>query len=140
MGLYAGFLLAAIALFPCSWVGAIAARTCGTGTGAGTDPTYQWTVNDWRYDGPDPKQKDTTAIVRTTLTPGGTRTLFTCFSQWPDAWGGLSENGTALVWNDCVWTGPGDTSDVTVSFAMDWKTRTVYVSHTFVCSDAARRG
>ncbi|KAH8879371.1 hypothetical protein GQ53DRAFT_705965 [Thozetella sp. PMI_491] len=78
--------------------------------------------------------------MRATLSPGSTRTFFTCFAQWPEAWGGRIDGNGSLVWNDCTWTGPSDTNDLIVSFAMDWKSRTVAAAHTYACSETARQG
>ncbi len=118
-----------------------AARQCGSGSNS-SSATYSWAVTDWRYYGPDPTHpKDTYGTVGGYLTPGTTRTLYSCFSQWPEPWGGRfgGYNGS-LIWNDCRWTGPGETAEETVSFAMDLVSQTVYMSHTFKCSDISRQG
>jgi hypothetical protein len=56
------------------------------------------------------------------------------------AWGGYFEGGSNLVWGDCLWTGPGRNTDDTVSFAMDWKNRTIHMAHAFTCDDAPSKG
>ncbi|XXH00581.1 hypothetical protein Hte_006929 [Hypoxylon texense] len=114
--------------------GATAARVCGTNSSS----TYQWTVGDARYDGADPSVENSAATVSFSIMPGGGSgysTFFECMGEWPEAWGGYYEGGEKLIWGDCIWAGNGPNSDTTVSFALDWKNRTMYVSHTFACSD-----
>ncbi|KAK3320302.1 hypothetical protein B0T19DRAFT_285510 [Cercophora scortea] len=109
-----------------------AARVCGTGTG-----TFQYRLLDLRYDSPDPSKKNGLSTVAASL---GTSTtpLYECVVQWPEAWAGWYEggsNGTNIIWSDCIWTGAGAGADTTVSLAVDWKKKSVYVAHTFACSD-----
>ncbi|KAI1772821.1 hypothetical protein F4818DRAFT_125659 [Hypoxylon cercidicola] len=114
--------------------GAIAARVCGTNSSS----TYPWTVGDGRYDGADPSVVNGTATVAFSIMPSagsGYSTFFECMGEWPEAWGGYFEGGDKLIWGDCIWAGNGPNSDATVSFALDWKNRTMYLSHTFACSD-----
>jgi len=108
-----------------------AARGCGA---AGASPTYRWSVRDFRYDGGSGAGDDATVSV--VLSPS--TNLHSCLGSWPEASGGRSDG--RLIWNDCIWTGPGATQEYTVSFAVDWKTKTGYVAHTYQCSDAAHRG
>ncbi|KAI1762691.1 hypothetical protein GGR53DRAFT_532229 [Hypoxylon sp. FL1150] len=114
--------------------GATAARVCG----ANSSSTYQWTVGDARYDGADPSVASSTSTVAFSIVPGtgtGYATFFECMGEWPEAWGGWYEGGDKLIWGDCIWAGNGPNSDTTVSFALDWKNRTMYLSHTYACSD-----
>src|SRR5512142_985252 len=108
-----------------------AARNCGAATAS---PTYRWSVRDFRYDpGGSPDADSTVSVV---LSPG--TNLHSCLGSWPESSGGLS--GGHLIWNDCIWTGPSDTQEYTVSFSVDWKNKTGYAAHTYKCSDTARRG
>ncbi len=113
--------------------GANAVRVCGTSAAA--SPTYQWKVGDLRYDGADPSKGNGFATVAASIVPGGVNTLFECVAEWPESWAGWYEGGSNIVWSDCIWTGSGPALDKTVSFAMDWENRTMYLSHTFGCSD-----
>ena len=121
------FLTGALSLLS----GATAARNCGA---AGASPTYRWSVRDFRYDAPATANDD--ASVSVVLSPS--TNLHSCLGSWPEASAGRSEG--RLIWSDCIWTGPSDTQEYTVSFALDWKTKMAYVAHTYQCSDAARKG
>ncbi|GAB1312826.1 Ig-like domain-containing protein [Madurella fahalii] len=115
----------ATALFPAA---ANAARPCG---GAGS---YQYPMGDVRYDSPDPNKGNGLATIAASL---GRSPLYECVAQWPESWAGWYEGGTNLIWADCIWTGAGLGQDESVSFAVDWKTKTMYLSHVFDCSDQA---
>lgn len=114
---------------------ASASRVCGNSNGTST---YQWRVSDARYDGADPTNVGGSAIVAVSVVPtkGSYGTFFECVASWPEAWQGWADGGDNIIWSDCIWAGNGFTDDTTVSFAMDWANRTMYVSHTFACSDA----
>ncbi|KAI2465374.1 hypothetical protein F4781DRAFT_438848 [Annulohypoxylon bovei var. microspora] len=109
-------------------------RVCGSSNNASS--TYEWHVGAGRYDGPGPGQSDGTATVALSIVPGtsATGTFFECVAEWPGSWAGWYEGGN-IVWSDCIWAGNGQTYDTAVSFAMDWKNHTMYISHTFACSD-----
>lgn len=127
-------LLATIAaLVLSSWAGA--ARVCGSNT---TTSTYQWRVSDARYDSADPSDSGGPGTVAVSIVPnnGSYGVFFECVAAWPDAWKGWHDGGDNIIWSDCIWAGNGFTDDTTVSFAMDWASRTMYVSHTFACSDS----
>lgn len=114
-----------------------AARSCA-------NSTSPWTLSDFRYQGPDPTTRGSgpDAVVSAYLSPGRGNTLYSCIAQWPESWNGRvngSENG-ALIWADCYWTGPGDNAEDSVSFAVDWKTKTFYMANSFTCSDAEMKG
>jgi hypothetical protein len=111
--------------------GANAARVC-------SNATYPWRIGDMRFDGADPSKGDGHATVAASIAPttaaaGGT--LFECVSSWPESWAGWYQGGSNIIWSDCIWTGNGPRSDKTVSFALDWKNRTMYLTHTFDCSN-----
>ncbi|KAI1342159.1 hypothetical protein F5Y15DRAFT_430592 [Xylariaceae sp. FL0016] len=108
-----------------------AARVCDSTTAA---PTYQWRITDARFDGADPAQPNGTAIFAASIVPGATSTFFECVAEWPEAWDGWYGDGN-IIWSDCIWSGAGPTNDTSVSFALDWKNRTMYLSHSFSCSD-----
>ncbi|KAI1486188.1 hypothetical protein F5X96DRAFT_261195 [Biscogniauxia mediterranea] len=113
---------------------AAASRECGDST---TEPsTYLWRVGDARYDGADPSQGNEKATLAVSIVPGNSTyaTFFECVAEWPEPWAGWYEDGS-IIWSDCIWAGNGPTYDTTVSFAVDWKTREMYISHTFDCSD-----
>ncbi|KAI2607819.1 hypothetical protein GGR54DRAFT_652070 [Hypoxylon sp. NC1633] len=114
--------------------GVNADRECGSN--ANISLTYPWSVGAARYDGAEPGQKDGFATVAVSIVPGtrATGTFFECVAEWPESWAGWYEDGN-IVWSDCIWAGNGPTYDTAVSFAMDWKNRTMYMSHTFACSD-----
>ena len=114
--------------------GAVAARICGSGP---TASTYQWRVSDARYDGADSDDDGGPATVAVSIVPTNRTygTFFECVASWPGAWEGWHHGGDDIIWSDCIWAGNGFTDDTTVSFAMDWPKRTMYVSHTFACSD-----
>ncbi|KAK3368477.1 hypothetical protein B0H63DRAFT_534716 [Podospora didyma] len=108
-----------------------AARVCGT---TGTAPTFQYRLLEVRYDGPDPDKANGLSTIAVSL---GTSTtpLYECVAQWPEAWAGWYEGGGNIIWADCIGTGAGTGADKTVSFAVDWKTKNLHLSHTFACSD-----
>lgn len=108
--------------------GAHAARPC-SGTGS-----FQYPMGDVRYDGPDPSKGNDIATIAASL---GRSPLYECVAQWPESWAGWheSEGGSRLIWADCIWTGAGLGQDESVSFAVDWKTKTMYLAHVFDCSD-----
>jgi hypothetical protein len=116
---------AATALFPS---GARAARSCDNATG-----TFQTRLGDVRYDGPDPSKANGLATIAASLQGSG-QPLYECVGQWPEAWAGWYQGGSNLIWSDCIFTGAGNRPDDTVSFAVDWKSKTMYLAHTFACS------
>lgn len=131
-----GFLAArrsaAAAALAVLWLspGAAAARSCAT-----EDSAFPWRVSDGRYDG---DSGSGTATVAVSIIPGTASygTFFECVASWPEAWGGWYEGeGDNIIWSDCIWAGNGGTDDTTVSFATDWANKTMYISHTFTCSD-----
>ncbi|KAI1424332.1 hypothetical protein F5Y12DRAFT_715478 [Xylaria sp. FL1777] len=97
--------------------------------------SYLWRVSDARFDGADPSISDGKAVVAVSIIPNGTNTFFECVAEWPESWAGWSAADGNIIWSDCIWSGAGPTLDTTVSFALDWKTHTMYFSHTFSCSD-----
>ncbi|KAI0418794.1 heterokaryon incompatibility protein-domain-containing protein [Xylaria grammica] len=109
---------------------ASADRACSSGV----SPSYLWRVSDARFDGSDPSISNGKATVAVSIIPNTTNTFFECVAQWPESWAGWlpAEN---IIWSDCIWSGAGPTLDTAVAFALDWKTRTMYLSHTFSCSD-----
>ncbi|KAI1505990.1 hypothetical protein F5X99DRAFT_427863 [Biscogniauxia marginata] len=114
--------------------GAYAARACGNSTTESS--TYLWRVGDARYDGADTSQSNGSATVAVSIVPGNNTyaTFFECVAEWPEPWSGWYEDKN-IVWSDCIWAGNGPTYDTTVAFAMDWKNHTIYIAHTFDCSD-----
>ncbi|KAK0621702.1 hypothetical protein B0T17DRAFT_300502 [Bombardia bombarda] len=105
-------------------------RVCGS-----TPGTYQTRLIDLRWDGADPSKGNQFATFAASLGNGATP-LYECNSQWPEAWAGWYEGGnSSIIWSDCIWTGAGSGPDKTVSFALDWRTKIMYMSHTFACSD-----
>jgi hypothetical protein len=121
------FATAATALFS---LGAHAARACG-----GSNGTFAIRLGDVRYDGPDPSKNNGISTFAATLQSNGGSPLHECVGQWPEAWAGWFEGGSNPIWGDCIYTGAGLSPDETVSFALDWKTKTMFVAHTFACSD-----
>ncbi len=116
-------------------MGATASRSC-------PEPLLPiaWVISEWTYDAPDPTapgRAATDAAVGLYLTTG--RTDFSCFGSWPDGWDGWAERGETLIWYACD-VNRGRKDDETVSFAMDWKTRTIHTAHAYTCSDGPRRG
>jgi hypothetical protein len=113
--------------------GANAARVC-KGDASGSLPNYQLRIGDLRYDGDNPGSKvpfgTVAANLMYTTTP-----LYECVAQWPVSWAGYYEGGSSIIWSDCIYTGAGPGQDNTVSFAMDWKKKTFYLTHSFACSD-----
>lgn len=121
------FATAATLLLP---PGARASRPC-------SDPseTFQYRLGDVRYDGPDPSKDNGLSTIAASLQSSTQTPLYECVAQWPEEWAGWYEGGNNPVWGDCIWTGAGAGQDDTVSFAVDWKTKTLYVALTFSCSD-----
>ncbi|KAI2631580.1 hypothetical protein GGS26DRAFT_100816 [Hypomontagnella submonticulosa] len=114
--------------------GGDAARAC---TSSSTTPsTYQWHLGAARYDGAEPGESNGPATVALSIVPGTSTmgTFFECVAEWPESWEGFYEDGN-IIWSDCIWAGNGQTYDTAVAFAMDWKNRTLYISHTYDCSD-----
>ncbi|KAK4150821.1 hypothetical protein C8A00DRAFT_17694 [Chaetomidium leptoderma] len=110
--------------------GANAARQC-----AGSSGGFQHHLGDVRYDSPDPNKVNGLSTIAASLLSGGRTPLYECVGQWPEEWQGWYEGGSNLIWADCIYTGAGLGDDETVSFAVDWKSKTMYLSHTFACSD-----
>ncbi|KAK1761696.1 hypothetical protein QBC33DRAFT_462861 [Phialemonium atrogriseum] len=108
-----------------------AARACGNEP---KPSTYQWRINAVRYDGADPSSGSGDATVAVSISPNSS-TLFECVAEWPEEWAGWYEGGSNIIWSDCIWTGNGPRNDNTVSFATDWKNKTMYLTHSFDCSD-----
>lgn len=127
-------LFAAIAALALSST-AIAARVCGS---SNATTTYAWRVSDARYDSGVSNDGGRPATVAVSIVPTNRTygTFFECVASWPAAWKGWSDGGDNIIWSDCIWAGNGFTDDTTVSFALDWTNKTMYVSHTFACSDA----
>jgi hypothetical protein len=111
--------------------GAHAARPCDSTDGG----TFQYPLGDVRYDGPDPAQDNNLSTIAATLRGSTGTPLYECVGQWPEAWAGWYEGGSSPIWADCIYTGAGLGPDNTVSFAVDWKTKTMYLAHGFTCSD-----
>lgn len=109
----------------------LAARNCAT-----TTTTFQYRILEARYDGPDPTKANNLSTIAVSL---GTSTtpLYECVAQWPEDWAGWYEGGSNIIWSDCIWTGAGSGADKTVSLAVDWKTKNLYLTHTFDCSNQA---
>jgi hypothetical protein len=112
-------------------LGATAARPCGGSSGG----QFQYRLGDVRYDGPDPSKNNDLATIAASLQSSSQTPLYECVGQWPEAWAGWYEGGSNLVWGDCIFTGAGTGQDETVSFAVDWENKTMYLAHTFTCSD-----
>ncbi|KAL7624105.1 hypothetical protein AAE478_005662 [Parahypoxylon ruwenzoriense] len=112
--------------------GANAARACGNAAEA----SYQWRLGAARYDGADPGRSDGSATVAISIVPGNRTmgTFFECVAEWPESWAGWYEDGN-IIWSDCIWAGNGPAYDTAVAFAFDQKNQTMYISHTFDCSD-----
>ncbi|KAI8946150.1 hypothetical protein F4801DRAFT_79975 [Xylaria longipes] len=98
-------------------------------------PSYLWRVSDARFDGADPNVSDGKAVVAVSIIPNTTNTFFECVAEWPESWAGWSPVDGNIIWSDCMWSGAGPTLDTAVAFSLDWKNRTMYLSHTFSCSD-----
>ncbi|KAK3303752.1 uncharacterized protein B0T15DRAFT_577029 [Chaetomium strumarium] len=108
--------------------GAYAARPCAGSSGG----SFQYPLGELRYDSPDPTKADGLSTIAASL---GRTPLHECVAQWPESWAGWYEGGSKLIWADCIFTGAAFTQDETVSFAVDWKNKTMYLAHTFACSD-----
>ena len=113
--------------------GAKAARVCGNDTAAPT--TYTWRIGEAKYDGPKPSSQNGLGTVAISITSSPSRAVFECITQWPESWAGWYEGGSNIVWGDCIWTASGPMYDKTISFAVDWKNGTMYLSHTFPCTN-----
>ncbi|KAI0206572.1 hypothetical protein F4808DRAFT_466587 [Astrocystis sublimbata] len=98
-------------------------------------PSYLWRVGDARFDGAAPDAEGGKAVVAVSIIPGTTNSFFECVAEWPESWAGWSPEDGNIIWGDCIWSGAGPTYDTAVAFAVDWKNRTMYLSHTFPCSD-----
>ncbi|KAL1838406.1 hypothetical protein VTJ49DRAFT_2690 [Mycothermus thermophilus] len=110
--------------------GAWAARPC-----TGETVNFEYRLGDVRYDGPDPSKNNGLATIAASLQTSTGTPVFECVAQWPEQWAGWFEGDNKPVWADCIFTGAADAQDDTVSFAVDWKTKTIYLVHTFGCSD-----
>ncbi|KAI0903329.1 hypothetical protein F4823DRAFT_299681 [Ustulina deusta] len=110
---------------------ATADRECSSNVSS----SYLWRVSDARFDGADPSVSDGRAVVAVSIIPSTTSTFFECVAEWPESWAGWSPVDGNIIWSDCIWSGAGPTLDTAVAFALDWKNRTMYLSHTFSCSD-----
>ena len=88
-----------------------------------------------RYEGADPAKASGLAIIGVSIVPQPRGTFFECVGQWPEKWNGWFEGGSDIIWSDCINTGAAGTTDRTVSMGLDWKTKTMYLTHTFQCSD-----
>lgn len=119
---------AAVVLSPS---GAYAARSCDGSTAA----SFQYRLGDVRYDSPDPSKANGLATIAASLQSTSQTPLYECVGQWPESWAGWYDGGSSLIWGDCIWTGAGAGQDETVSFAVDWKSKTMYLAHTFACSN-----
>lgn len=113
--------------------GVLAARTCSNET---TAATVQWRQGDVSFDGAEPNSKTGFATIAISVQPEGRGAVYECVAQWPESWQGYVADSSAPLWSDCVWTGSGPTLDTTTSFAVDWKTKTLYFSHSYGCSSA----
>ncbi|KAK0702191.1 hypothetical protein B0H67DRAFT_455401, partial [Lasiosphaeris hirsuta] len=102
--------------------------------GNGTTTSFQYRVVDARYDSADPSRKGSLATIAASL-GNSASPLYECVAQWPESWAGWYEGGHDIIWSDCIWNGAGSGQDKTVSFAVDWKKKVMYLSHTFACSD-----
>ncbi|KAL2143414.1 hypothetical protein VTI28DRAFT_10468 [Corynascus sepedonium] len=109
-----------------------AARPCSSPDGA----RFEYPLGDVRYDGPDPSKEDGLATFAASLQSSFGTPLYECVLQWPEAWAGWYEGGSRLIWGECIFTGAGSGLDNTVSSAFNWNSTTMYLAHTFTCSDA----
>jgi hypothetical protein len=125
---YFVFATAATVLLP---FGAHAARSCDSATSG----SFQTRLGDVRYDSPDPSKANGLSTIAASLQSSGGTPLYECVAQWPEAWAGRYEGGSNLIWADCIFTGAGTGQDDTVSFAVDWKSKTMYLAQTFTCSN-----
>jgi len=127
---YTALLAVVAALLP----GVLAARSCAAVGTTATSGNFVLRLLELRYDGPDPTKNNNISTIAVAL---GTATtpLHECVAQWPESWAGWYEGGNSLIWSECIFTGAGGSPDKVISFAADWKTKTVYVSHIFACSD-----
>lgn len=118
--------------------GALAARVCGTGYNS-TSANYSLRITDFRYDSADPSNGDHLATISVGLTDSARPLfpLYECNAEWPESWAGWSQGGSDIIWGDCISTGVASlpSTDKTVSFALDWRNKTMYLAHTFACTD-----
>ncbi|KAK4164400.1 hypothetical protein QBC43DRAFT_288998 [Cladorrhinum sp. PSN259] len=112
----------------------LAARNCATSSTAAT--TFQYRILEARYDGPDPAKANNLSTIAVSLGTSATP-LYECVVQWPESWAGWYQGGSNIIWSDCIWTGAGNGADKTVSFAVDWAAKNLYLAHTFDCSNKA---
>lgn len=106
-----------------------AARACNAAS-------FTHRILEARYDGPD-QSKPASNLSTIALSLGSATTpLYECVAQWPESWEGWYQGGDKNpIWTDCIWTGAGTGPDKTVSVAVDWRKKVVYLTHTFACSD-----
>ncbi|KAK0702240.1 hypothetical protein B0H67DRAFT_558546 [Lasiosphaeris hirsuta] len=119
-------MLKALLLFSLC-LAARAARSCES-------IAFQWTVSEFTYDAPDSTAVGRGAIdafVGLYLKTGGAD--YSCYGSWLDAWGGRVDRGKDLIWYHCI-NSKGRAVDETVSFAIDWKNRTLDAAHTYLCN------
>jgi len=111
-----------------SWSGTLAARTCAPGA------QFLWNIGDIRYDGADKSKNGAkSATFAASVMPRG-GTMQECVAEWPETWAGWYDGGSDIIWSDCIWTGAGGRLDKSISFAVDWKAKTLYLAHTYDCA------
>jgi len=111
----------------CSLHGVLAQRECTAKT------TYNWNVIDVQYSQPTSSSASVYAGLELAEEPG---TDFECYTEWPVAsWDGWYEGGDRLVWAPCTNSPAGTNLENAVSIAVDWRSRVLFVAHTFLCSD-----
>ncbi|KAB5518074.1 hypothetical protein GE09DRAFT_978613 [Coniochaeta sp. 2T2.1] len=115
--------------------GATASRPCGSLNNT-SSRNFVYNLLELRWDSADPNAKDKFATISAQLSDG-MYPLYECNAEWPESWAGWYLGGSNIIWSDCIWTGASAGKDKTVSFAVDWKSKTMYLSHTFACSDRA---
>ena len=108
--------------------GVRAARPCNT-------TTYDWRVLDVRYEGADPAKASGLAIIGVSIMPQPRGSFFECVGQWPESWNGWYEGGKDIIWSECINTGAAGITDRSVAMGLDWKNKTMYLTHSFQCSD-----
>ena len=126
-----GYFVAATAATVLLPAVAHAARSCDSSTAG----SFQYRLGDVRYDSPDSNADNGLSTIAASLQSSSQTPLYECVGQWPEEWAGRYEGGSSLIWGDCIWTGAGSGQDDTVSFAVDWKSKTMYLAHTFACSN-----
>ncbi|KAI0169630.1 hypothetical protein GGR52DRAFT_573690 [Hypoxylon sp. FL1284] len=122
--------------------GATASRVCGD-PDAEDKPTYEWALREIRYQGAAPGEVNGTANYTAEVSPVDGSAVYSCSAEWPEWWLGWFENGSNslsdrvgnLIWTDCVSTGDEPELDDIVSLALDWDSRTVFITHTFNCTN-----